>query len=303
MLTVTGSVAVVTGGANGIGKGLAQALLERGAAVVLADVDRAALRRAVDELAPHGTVRDRPTDVSDPDDVDALADEVFERDGGCQLLFNNAAVMAAGGEPWEAGANDWRWLFGVNVFGVANGVRSFVPRMIASGRPSWVVNTSSADGGLATVAGSAVYSASKAAMTCLTEALATRLAASPAPVGASLFIPSGGLLETALWESERLRPDALPRQGTSAPAPVRSLAEFREMLRSSGREVRLMDLVELGRFVLDGVQEERFLIAHEMEEVGAVLRERVDALSRGERPPEFAGLTIRRQLGSGSLPT
>ena len=74
------------------------------------------------------------TDVSRPDSVEALADAVFERYGACHLLFNNAGVTSGGGGlPWEQEPNDWRWCFGVNVFGVANGVLAFVPRMIASG--------------------------------------------------------------------------------------------------------------------------------------------------------------------------
>jgi NAD(P)-dependent dehydrogenase (short-subunit alcohol dehydrogenase family) len=90
--------------------------------------------------------------------VEALAGAVFDRYGACHLLFNNAGVTSGGGGlPWEQEPNDWRWCFGVNVFGVANGVLAFVPRMIASGEEGVIVNTSSGDGGIAPVPYASVY--------------------------------------------------------------------------------------------------------------------------------------------------
>ena len=135
MREVSGKVAVVTGGANGIGRGIVEALLDEGARVVIVDIEQPVLDRSVAELAARGEVSGIVTDVSDPASVDALADAVFDRYGACHLLFNNAGVTSGGGGlPWEQEPNDWRWCFGVNVFGVANGVLAFVPRMIAVGR-------------------------------------------------------------------------------------------------------------------------------------------------------------------------
>ena len=129
------------------------------------------------------------TDVSSADSVEALAADVFAREGACHLLFNNAGVTSGGGgRPWEQEANDWAWCFSVNVFGVANGMLSFVPRMIESGEPGVVVNTSSMDGGIAPVPYASVYASSKAAISCLTEALAHQLvAAGTAPAGRRLL--------------------------------------------------------------------------------------------------------------------
>ena len=96
--------------------------------------------------------------MSDPASFEALADDVFATEGVCHLLFNNAGVTSGGGgKPWEQEANDWRWCFSVNVFGTANGVLAFVPRMIDSGEPGVVVNTSSGDGGIAPVPYASVY--------------------------------------------------------------------------------------------------------------------------------------------------
>jgi NAD(P)-dependent dehydrogenase (short-subunit alcohol dehydrogenase family) len=279
-----GSVAVVTGGAGGIGRGIAEALLEEGASVVIADVEQAALDRATSELGP--AVWGVRVDVSDFDAVDALAGAVFERYGRCNLLFNNAGVTSGGGgKPWEQEANDWTWCFSVNVFGVANGVLAFVPRMLASGEPGVVVNTSSGDGGIAPVPYASVYAASKAAVTCLTESLAHQLRDSGANVRAAVFYPSGGLLDTGLWTASRNRPASLARVRPRPPAPGTTFEEFREQLRAMGRNAEVMDLRELGRFVVRGVQAGSFVIHWNLDDVGDLLHARADAIGNGELPP------------------
>src|SRR4029077_12498592 len=166
-----------------------------------------ALDVAVDELTPLGKVSGRRTDITDEDDVAALADSVYDAHGTVNLLFNNAGVTSGGGgNPWDQEPNDWRWCFGVNVFGTANGVLAFVPRMIASGEPGVVITTSSGDGGIAPVPYASVYASSKAAISCFTEALAPQFVAQKTKLRACVFYPSGGLLETGLWEAQRNRP-------------------------------------------------------------------------------------------------
>src|SRR4051812_14635661 len=193
MRELAGRVAVVTGGAGGIGRGIVEALLEEGARVVVADVEEPVLEKTVAELEPKGDVRGVLTDVSSFDSVDALAQSVYDTEGACHLLFNNAGVTSGGGgKPWEQESNDWRWCYGVNVFGVAHGVLAFVPRMLDSGEPGVVVNTSSQDGGIAPVPWASVYASSKSAISCFTESLAHQLVAAGDQVRAAIFYPSGG---------------------------------------------------------------------------------------------------------------
>ena len=170
-------VAVVTGGAGGIGKALARAFVGEGMKVVIADVEEAALQATAKELG--GDVMGVVTDVSDPASVQALADRVFERHGACHILCNNAGVSVPNLDLWETEPSDFQWVFGVNVAGVAHGVQAFVPRMIASGEEGFVMNTSSGDGGISPLAQQVVYASSKAAVSIVTECLEAQLRAQP----------------------------------------------------------------------------------------------------------------------------
>ena len=246
------------------------------------------LDAAVAELSERGEVRGVRTDVSDPASFEALADDVFATEGVCHLLFNNAGVTSGGGgKPWEQEANDWRWCFSVNVFGTANGVLSFVPRMIESGEPGVVVNTSSGDGGIAPVPYASVYASSKAAVTCFTEALAHQFASGETNLKAAVFYPGGGLLDTGLWTAQRNRPDELARQKDRAPAPGTTFAEFKEQLAAAGRPVDVVDLLELGRFVVAGVKAEKFIIGYDLDRAGKLLHARADAIAEGQLPPNM----------------
>ena len=179
-MEVAGSVAVVTGGANGIGRGIVRALLEADATVVVADIELDVLDTTVAALSASfpGRVSGIMADVSDDRSMDSLADQVFTVHGRCNLLYNSAGVGSGGcGRIWTHEPNDWRWCYGVNVFGVANGIMAFVPRMLESGQPGHVVNTSSGDGGFAPVPTAGLYASSKAAVSCITEALDHQLRA------------------------------------------------------------------------------------------------------------------------------
>ncbi len=283
---LNGKVAVVTGGAAGIGRGIVEALLADGARVVIADVEEPVLDVALKELSDAGSVRGVVTDVSSPDSVEALAADVFANEGACNLLFNNAGVTSGGGgRPWEQEANDWAWCFSVNVFGVANGMLSFVPRMIESGESGVVVNTSSMDGGIAPVPYASVYASSKAAISCLTEALAHQLIAAETKLRAAVFYPSGGLLDTGLWTAQRNRPSALERIKPRPPAPGTTFEEFKAQLEAAGRTVEIMNLGDLGRFCVEGVKRGDFIIGHGLDECAEMLRRRADAIGAGKLPP------------------
>lgn len=286
-IEVPGSVAVVTGGAGGLGRHIAAALLRQGAAVVIADIEAPVLDATVAELSPLGDVSGVRTDVSDEGSVRELADAVYARHGRCDLLFLNAGVTSGGGGlPWQQEPNDWRWCFGVNVFGVGIGVSEFVPRMLEGGRPGQVVVTSSSDGGIAPVATASVYAASKAAATCFTEALQLNLVQQGAAVRASVFYPSGGLMDTGLYTAARNRPAHLARVGEGTGRTGFTFEELRAKVSAAlGKDAPVADLDALGEMAVAGAASRQFVIAHGLEDSAALLHRRADAIGRGELPP------------------
>ena len=122
------------------------------------------------------------------------------------------------------------------------------------------------DGGIAPVPYASVYASSKAAISCLTEALAHQLIAAGTDLRAAVFYPSGGLLDTGLWTAQRNRPAALARTKPRPPAPGTTFEEFKAQLEAAGRPVDVMDLRELGRFCVDGVKRGDFIIGHGLDE-------------------------------------
>ncbi|MEV6276369.1 SDR family NAD(P)-dependent oxidoreductase [Nocardia sp. NPDC051832] len=180
----SGQVAVVTGAANGIGRALSEALHARGIRVVLADIDGEALAQAAAEIGPETVAV--PTDVSDPAQVQRLADATLEHFGRVDLIFNNAG-LSAGGPIWLVEPGDWRRIWSVNVEGVVNGMRTFVPLLIAAGR-GHVVNTASL-AGITTGMFNGPYAASKHAVVALTEVLRGELALLAPEIGATVVCP------------------------------------------------------------------------------------------------------------------
>ncbi len=285
-LQLEGAVAVVTGGAGGIGRGIVGALLRRGATAVIADVETGAVDAAVGDLGAVGKVSGHCVDITDEEAVADLADAVYDAHGRVDLLFNNAGVTSGGGgKPWQQEPNDWRWCFGVNVFGMAICTSTFVPRMIAGGRPGQIVNTSSGDGGFAPVPLASVYAASKAAVSCFTESLHHNLVSEGTALRASVFYPSGGLLRTGLFTASRNRPEHLARRGEATGRRSMSFDEMKAMLARSGRDVTEADLDELGDFAVTEVAARRYIIARDLDRTVDLLHRRADAIGRREVPP------------------
>ncbi len=276
-------VGVVTGGASGIGLALARAFLAEGMRVVIADIEAAALERAVAQLDAGDRLAAVRTDVSDVDSVHALADATYERFGACHVLCNNAGVGAPSANVWETTVNDWKWVHGVNVMGVVHGVLAFVPRMIEAGEEGFVVNTSSGDGGIAPLPQASVYASSKAAVTCLTECLAAQLEAEETKLRAAIFYPSGGLLRTGLWTADRNRPDELARE-KPRPTPAMTIEQLEEMAKNAGRDLQFQDLDELAQMVVQGIRDDRFVMMIGTESIGTQMRDRASALETGTRP-------------------
>lgn len=260
MQQLVGRVAVVTGAASGIGRALADRFTAEGMRVMLADVEAGPLAAAAEELRGDGhEVLDVVTDVSDWEAVERLADATYDAYGGAHVVCNNAGV-GTGGPLWEVSVEDWRWVLGVNLFGVVHGIRAFVPRMVAAGEEGHVVNTASM-AGLFSGPGMGAYNASKHAVVAISETLAADLDAVAAPIGVSVLCP--GFVNTRIYESDRNRP-----AGRVERPDGDRFAAFRRMLEGGMSPAavaeRVVEAVRAGRLYvlthpdLVGVAEQRF---------------------------------------------
>lgn len=181
-------VAVVTGAASGIGLGIAEACCSEGMRVVLSDWDGERLGRETDRLRRSGsTVEAVQTDVGDPEAVDALADAAYAAFGSVHIICNNAGIIRPG-RTWELTLDDWEQVLQVNLMGVIHGIRSFVPRMLASGEPGHVVNVGSM-ASVVPVPGIGAYNVAKHGVLALSEVLQAELAADGEPVGVTIVMP------------------------------------------------------------------------------------------------------------------
>ncbi|AYH45082.1 SDR family NAD(P)-dependent oxidoreductase [Azoarcus sp. DN11] len=216
MIDFDGKTAVITGAGSGMGEAMAWRFAREGMKIVVADIDAAAAKRVSDALQAAGH-RALPVrcDVASPEEVEALAVTSFETFGSVDLLCNNAGIVPSGRfrPVWEYPLEDWKWSFDVNMMGVAHGLRSFVPRMLAQGTEGHIVTTASV-AGLVSGSGSAVYSAAKFAAVRITEALYASLQELGAPIGVTVLCP--GLVNTKIYQSERNRPQELRPDGGAA---------------------------------------------------------------------------------------
>jgi NAD(P)-dependent dehydrogenase (short-subunit alcohol dehydrogenase family) len=271
---LNGKVAVVTGGASGIGLALAHQFVDAGMRVMIGDVEPEALDKAVAELrGSGGEVEGLITDVTDPAQVDALAAGVIARFDAVHVVCLNAGV-GGGGVSWQMPLSTWEWVIGVNMWGVIHGVRSFVPLLVEQGE-GHVVNTASVAGLVATPM-MGPYNASKHAVVAISETLHHEFALMAPGVHVSVLCP--GWVKTNIADSARNRPDHLRADdGTDVAG-----GDIVRGLLSNG-----MDPSDVAAKVLDAIRNDKFwVLTHDDEAdvwVDAVNR-RLRSLESRENP-------------------
>ncbi len=261
-----GKVAVITGAASGIGRGMAERLAAEGMKVVLADVEEKALDVAVKELRQREfDVTGVLTDVSSADAVQALADKAFATYGKVHIVHNNAGVSGGGpGQLWEQSAQSWQWVFGVNFWGVVNGIRAFLPRMLAQDEAGHIVNTASIMG---LTPGGGIYGATKHAVVSVSETLFTQLQAMNSKIGVSVLCPAH--VTTRITSSVRNRPDEL-WDGDERPTD-QELAERDAFWAERGQANTLMPL-QVADKVLAAIKTGQFYILPHESDLGVKRR-------------------------------
>ena len=245
MKDLAGRTAFVTGGANGIGLGLARVLLDQGCKVAIADIREDSIEAALATL-DNREVMGVKLDVTSRDRFAEAADEVEERLGPVSLLFNNAGINLFRSID-ESSYADWDWVLGVNLGGVINGVATFVPRMKERGQGGHIVNTASMASFLAS-AMPGIYNCSKFAVRGLSESL--RHSLHPHGIGVSVLCP--GLVNSEIYRSDEIRTPGT-EQGGHATDPA-----FVEMLGNVHKFG--MDPVEVAEKVIAAIRANRFYI-------------------------------------------
>jgi NAD(P)-dependent dehydrogenase (short-subunit alcohol dehydrogenase family) len=276
MKDLGGKVAVVTGGASGIGRAMAERFAAEGMKIVLADVEEVALAATATALGEAGReVLAVRTDVSKAADVEALLARTLERFGAVHVLCNNAGV-ASGGMSWERSAAEWEWVLGVNLWGVIHGIRTFVPRMLEQKDEAHIVNTASI-AGLVSVPAMGPYCVSKHGVVTLSEVLHHELSmVSSGRVQVSVLCP--GWVQTQIHASHRNRPDAVKAETTAPNAAGAAMEQMVRALVNSGIQPS-----EIADAVLTAIREGKFYILTHPQMTGGV-KIRMDDILLG-RPP------------------
>lgn len=249
-----GQTAVITGGASGLGLEIARLAAGRGMKLVLADVQADALGAATAELGARTEVLSRQVDVSKADQVEALAAATFEKFGAPHLVFNNAGV-GFGGFIWEHTVKDWDWVLGVNLWGVAHGVRVFTPKMLEAAKadPAWrgrIINTASM-AGIVNAPNMGVYNVTKHAVVSLTETLYQDLKLVTDQVSASVLCPY--FVPTGIHESHRNR----PKETMSRPTKSQQVAQAMSQKAVTSGKVTAADVA---RLTFEAIDADRFYI-------------------------------------------
>lgn len=291
MKDVEGKTAFISGGASGIGLGMAKTFVAAGINVVIGDIRSDHLEQAMAQL-PHGCVHPILLDVSDRDAFAAAADEGERRFGPVQIVCNNAGInMFAPMD--ECTYEDWDWILGVNLGGVINGVQTFVPRIRARGEGGHIVNTGSM-ASFITGPGPGIYTTSKFAVRGLSECLRWSLA--PLNIGVSVLCP--GLVNSAIYESDKVRPPELSNH--KGPVDQAFMARLADVHKVG------MNPVEVGERVLAGIRaNDLYIFPHPefKDELREIFDEILAALPDGEVDPKRLAFEEGRRLVKANAKT
>lgn len=286
MQDFAGRVAVVTGGASGVGKCLCADLARAGAHVVIADIDPARLetvRTEIDKLGD-GRVLAIVCDVTKEVSVQALAQTVFTEFEAVHILFNNAGVGLGEAQRkiWDLPASDWRWGVDVNVLGVVYGIAAFVPRMLAGGQDGVIVNTSSTNGGLRSLPNTPIYAATKAAVTSISEVLHQQLLRENGKLRAAVLFPGPHTVNTGILASGEVRPDEYVEHDGQKQVAYRTMED---LLKSTGLKLKLTEPEEVATFALDGIRKGLFWLIPDSPDSDALIAARTDQILARADPP------------------
>ncbi len=287
MQDFTDKLAVITGGASGVGRSLAFALGAEGARVLIADVDEAGLEQTVAELVKRNVdAHSRYCDVSRQENLDALAATAFDELGGAHLVFANAGISAGeAGNLWEYSPHDWQWTFNVNFWGAVHCINAFMPRLTAQDEEAHLAITGSGNGAFIVYPEQPVYSATKAAVQAVTEALHIQTVNQQSPVKIHALFPGPHIVDTGIFDSDRVRPDEFAKPEGTPETGINSAEDLRKLMEFMGAELITTHPDEVAQTAIQGLRENQFWIAPINPDTKQKIRARFDSiLNRSDLP-------------------
>ena len=292
MQDFNGKVAVITGGASGVGRSLAFSLGRRGAKIGVGDVDQSAMAQILADLgAQNIEAIVESCDVTSVESLNALADKAEQTFGAIDLVFANAGIGAGeSGAMWDYSQKDWQWCFNVNMWGVINTISAFMPRLIARNEEAHFVVTGSGNGALLVYPDQPIYTASKAAVHAITENLHYQVSAANSPVKVSALFPGPHVVDTGLFNSGRVRPDELKKETEGNASGISSVDDMKKMCAEFGIELQTTHPDEVAEMAVEGLQNDAFWLLATTPDTDEKIRARAQMILNRETPvPNMVG--------------
>ena len=275
-------VAIITGGASGVGRSLAFALGKLGAKIAIGDVDKAAMPLVLEELAAEGvTAIAEFCDVTSTDSLEALRQRAVSELGGIDLVFANAGIGAGEtGNLWDYAEKDWQWSLNVNLWGVVNTIRTFMPMLIEQNTAAHFVITGSGNGALVVMPDCPVYTATKAAVQSITENLHYQVTALQSNVKVSALFPGPHVVDTGLFNSGRVRPEGLQKEGAGEgnETGINSVDDMKKMAAEFGFEMQVTHPDEVAAHAIKGLKKDAFWLLETTPQLDAAIQQRAQSV-------------------------
>lgn len=279
-------VAVITGGASGVGRSLAFSLGRRGAMVVVGDVDKTALDETLEALGAEDIAAIAQfCDVTSEESLAALADKAQSEFGSIDLVFANAGIAAGeSGAMWDYSQKDWQWCFNVNIWGVINTIKVFMPRLIAANNEAHFVVTGSGNGAFLVYPDTPIYTASKAAVQAITENLHYQVCAANSPVKVSALFPGPHVVDTGLFNSGRVRPEELKKDSGGNESGINCVDDMKKMAAEYGFDLETTHPDEVAEMAVNGIMKDAFWLLATTPDTDEKIRGRAEMILNRDTP-------------------
>ena len=279
--------AVITGGAGGVGRSIGLALAREGARIVIADIEANAMEKTVNDIkAAGGTAMGLIADVTKAASMRQVAADAIKAYGDIHLVFANAGVASGEfGNLWDYDDNDWNWAFNVNVWGVINTIRAFMPRLVEQNIEAHFVITGSANGGVIKLPYTPIYTCTKAAVQSITENLYFQMRAMDSPVQVNALFPGPHSVDTGLFDSGRNRPNEFPNDPDKPDFGMKTAADMVAMMEQAGMKVEITPPEEVAKTALQGIRENKFWILPLPKAIEDAVQARHESIMNRTPPP------------------